>query len=312
MGWPKYLVAESLIDGRFSGVPRSLLAHCVSLQPLLLGLGYGGHQAPLPRMLSLLGWRGLTVPFLFRVLRAGPALRELAAMRRTLARRLVADALCFTGIGSLGLAFASAAAGLAGATSRRGVQADEVPAFGEWIDGLWSRCADAYGFMTVRDARMVAAMYPSSMPDLVRLRVRRNGEVCGWAVLVRHDFAIGLPDRNFGRMVVGVFADALALPEDADAVVGAAMEWFKGAGVDLVFSNQSHPAWIRALRRAGFLVGPVNYAFYSAPATQVVLDQPLVRERGLHLTRGDGDGPIWYQADGASQVESAGGTANTR
>jgi hypothetical protein len=61
--------------------------------------------------------------------------------------------------------------------------------------------------------------------------------------------------------------------------------------VDVIISNQSHPAWGAALRRAGFLEGPSHCIFAAAKrlAEQIRAVDPEARE--IHLNRGDGDWP---------------------
>jgi hypothetical protein len=52
-------------------------------------------------------------------------------------------------------------------------------------------------------------------------------------------------------------------------------------------SNQSHPAWIEALRRQGFIVGPSNFVLAMSPELAARVPAGL-----MHFTRADGDGPI--------------------
>jgi hypothetical protein len=290
-GWLKYPLSESLVDPAFNGVPGSLLIQLLRLQPRLLALGLGGHATPLAHMLSRLKWVGETVPFHFRVVRGAAALRELAPLRTTAARRAVARALGSLGVAGLGFALLHALRGVPGAWRAAGCTAEEVAAFGPWVDDLWARARDAYGFLACRDAATLGFLYRGSLRDLHRLRVRRHGEDIGWACIVCHDFAVGAPDANFGRLRVGLIADGLCLPGDAPALVGAAADWLRTAGVDLVVSNQLHPAWIAGLRSHGFLAGPSNFAFYRAPAAD-----RLLSAAGCHINRGDCDGPFWYGA----------------
>lgn len=293
MGWAKYLVAESLIDSRYSGVPRSLLRGCLRSQPYLLGLGFGGHHSPMARLLQVHRWPGQTVPFFFRLFRPGRALQELELAQRTSPRRIAARFLSLTGLAQLGGVALSS-------LSRRlpaGVTISVEPDFGDWADEMWSRCQDSAVVQTVRDAAMLAEMYPAGASDMMRLRVQRDGADCGWAVVLKHDFGIGRASPTFGRLVVGLLADVLSPPEHAEIVAIAAIEWLEAAGCDLAFTNQSHPVWIRAVRSAGLLEGPVNFAFYMSPAVSGLVPDADGLANGLHMTRGDGDGPRWYHLE---------------
>jgi hypothetical protein len=294
IGWLKYPVAESLVDARYSGVPGSLILQCLREQPRLLALGLGGHATPLARILSRLAWAGTTIPLQYLPVRPNRLLRELAPLRSTAARRAAADLLRLSGLGWLGWRAVEALRG-GGRVSRllRGLSVDHVSAFGPWADETWARCRGSYGFLTVRDAAMLAAMYRSH-PDIGRLRVRRGSEDLGWACVVRHDFGAGRPDASFGRMTVGLVADALAPPQAASSVLAAATAWLLEAGVDIIISNQLHPAWSAALGALGFLTGPSNFALYRSPAASQLLDADAVRALGKHVNRGDCDGPIWY------------------
>jgi hypothetical protein len=94
-----------------------------------------------------------------------------------------------------------------------------------------------------------------------------------------------------GEMRVGTIVDALARPEHAEAVIWLAARELERRGVDVIISNQSHPAWGAALVRAGFLEGPSHCIFAAARglAEEIRAVDPEARE--LHLNRGDGDWP---------------------
>jgi hypothetical protein len=94
---------------------------------------------------------------------------------------------------------------------------------------------------------------------------------------------------------VGVIVDGLSLPEDAGTVIQAATEALIETGVDLIISNQSHPAWRRALGAAGFIRGPSSWGFAAAPAFARLIDTLDPGGGAVHLNRGDGDGP-WGMA----------------
>jgi len=113
----------------------------------------------------------------------------------------------------------------------------------------------------------------------------RGERAIGWAVAL--DTAMR-DDKYFGDLRVGSIVDALARPEDARAVIGAAARALTGRGVDLIVSNQCHQAWQDALRRSGFLEGPSNFIF----AASKKLAELTGRYEEIHINRGDGDGPI--------------------
>ncbi len=294
IGWAKYPVAESLVAPEHSGVPGSLLFQLLREQPRLMALGLGGPEGPFARMLARLGWTGEVVPFLFRIVRPFRVLRDLAHVRKSTPRRVLLDLLAFSGAGAAGVHALHAVRGVRGRAAAAGTQAEVVPEFGPWSDETWTRCRDAYGCLSVRNGAMLRELYPATQPAICRLRVRRHGQDIGWAVTLRFQ-ATGTPDRHFGRLRVGVLVDALSLPADAMAVAAAATaELARGLErVDLVFSNQSHPAWIHALRSLGYLQGPSNFAFYRAPPVENLL-VPDVRALGLLVNRGDCDGPAWF------------------
>ncbi|HEX5432273.1 MAG TPA: hypothetical protein VFW83_09915, partial [Bryobacteraceae bacterium] len=121
------------------------------------------------------------------------------------------------------------------------------------------------------------------------LRIRDRDETVGWAVCLDTPMSAG---KYFGNMRVGSIVDCLALPQDAGRVVRAAARVLQKRGADLLVSNQSHAAWRKAFRRAGFLTGSSNYVFATSKKLTYLLEQIDPFEAGVHLTRGDGDGPI--------------------
>jgi hypothetical protein len=122
----------------------------------------------------------------------------------------------------------------------------------------------------------------------MRLKISVPGQVLGFAVIEDRQ----LSDSDyFGDLRVGTIMDGLALPEHVASVAWHATRALQDLGVDLIVSNQSHPDWCAGLQRSGFLGGPTNYYFASAPQlTKLLADiDPDFRE--IHFNRGDGPGP---------------------
>ena len=119
--------------------------------------------------------------------------------------------------------------------------------------------------------------------------LERTFDGVGWSVLLDTPMS---GHNQFGNLRVGTLCDCLALPGHVFDVAAAATLHLESAGVDVIVSNQAHVDWRRALGRCVFLSGPSNFLFAASPALAKLLE-PFDRERErIHMTRGDGDGPI--------------------
>ncbi|PYU75804.1 MAG: hypothetical protein DMG49_02575 [Acidobacteria bacterium] len=276
-------ISEGLVDRKYAWVFLHMLNSALKAQPLLYGLAMGPQ---IQRALTSLGWSMGTVAFHFKVNSPDRFLRQIRAMRKTPAQRLLMDIAARTGTGGLLLRILQSARAKRGESEER---TEVVQGFSGWADDLWHKCEGQYAMIAVRDSETLNILYPGTSKRFVRCKITRGGAVLGWAVLLdtpMHD------NKYFGNLRVGSIVDCLALPENADAVVRAATRVLEERGVDLIVSNQSHSSWSAAFRSAGFLAGPSNFLF----ATSKELSKPLhpfqIKMAQAHLTRGDGDGPI--------------------
>lgn len=290
LGWAKYPVAESSIDPRYRGVPAGLVRQLLREQPRLMALGLGGHSGTFARLLAGMGWSGTTIPLQIHVVRPRRVLRRIPHLRGGPVRNLLMDLLAQTGLGWVGYrAYEWLKVG------RRQTYPDyaarEVPRFGAWVDDTWSRCCEQYGFLAVRDASTLNRVFPQSFRGISRLRVLHRGREAGWISTVRVDMSSAWDNRDFGDLVVGLLADGLASPKDAAGVLASGCRHLLDTGVDLIFSNQAHPAWRDGLRSLGFIDGPSNFAFYRSPQAAALFEDPTVRSLGCHINRGDCDRP---------------------
>jgi hypothetical protein len=239
----------------------------------------GGFDRPLPRMLQGIGWKLHAVPFHFRVVRAGRFLRNIQPLRRSVGRRLAADVAAFSGMGAVGLRF------LQRRSSAPRVEHEIVNEFGVWADRLWERANREYAMVGSRDAATLNILYPAEGARFIRVRVGDKG----WAVLIDTQMR---GHKYFGDMRLGTIADCFASPADAPAIIRAATAVLESRRVDLIVSNQSHAAWNDALLANGYRAGPSNFIFAASKKLAALLDPWDVNVTRVHLTRGDGDGPI--------------------
>jgi hypothetical protein len=275
-------VSEGIVNRKWVGVGIQMARQALHEQPLLFALGMGGRQRPLPRLLEAMHWKLWEVPFYFFVNRPFRFLRGIRALRSDAWRSLALDVAAFSG---LGWVVARMAQWVAGRAAPEEVTLENIQAFSNWDDELWNDCKPHYSFLAVRNSATLKLLYPEGSERFLCRRVRRSGKPVGWFVAL--DTAMQ-GHKQFGNLRVGTVADALARPEDAETVIHAAAGFLRARGVDLIVSNQMHPAWGAALRGAGFS---------QAPSTFVLAVSPKLKEycgdaRGIHINRGDGDGPI--------------------
>lgn len=281
-------ISEGIIDRSFASIGVLMVRAALKAEPRLFALGMGGLEQPLPLMLKALGWRLELVPFAFHVHRPAKFFANVAALNTTPARSAASRVAAWTGLGGLGVRAVQAARAK---MPRPFVEADLFGAFAgpgsEWIDDLWETAREDYAMIGARDRSTLSALYPEQDGRFHRLRVQRGGGPIGWAVVLDTQKK---GDRHFGSLRLGSIIDAMARPADAAAVVWAARRFLKARGVDLIISNQSHQAWVSALRSAGFLAGPSNFAFAASKA--LVEELGVATVQGVCVNRGDGDGPI--------------------
>jgi hypothetical protein len=278
-----------LIDNRYAHVSAALLFDALGRNELLYCLGMGSQQSRLVKLLTAAGWQHQVVPFFFSIKSANRFARNirLPPERRWLQRAL--RALGHARLAAAGLWTLAKLRGGRPLPSAPDVTVTEAPRFGRFADELFEQQRTSYALLGDRRADALNALYPPSNPTFRRLLVEKGGRLIGWAVVL--DTAMH-GHKYFGDMRVGTLADCLADRADAAAIVAAADRYLTDRGVDLVVSNQLHPAWAGALRQAGYREGPSNFFFYFSPALRERLSARPDWQRGLHINRGDGDGPI--------------------
>jgi hypothetical protein len=276
-------LSEGIVNRAHVTVGMQLVRDALKRQPWLFALGMGGCGTPVAKLLQALRFRVSALPFLFRVMRPVRFLRQIRPLRQSAWRRAASDVAAATGLGWAGIHLLQHVRALKGSG---GVEAERVRGFGEWADELWTASKRSYRFCAVRDSRTLNHLYPPESERTICLRVRRGGRTVGWAVVI--DSAMR-DHKYFANLRVGTIVDCFGGLEDAGGVMAGAADFLAARGVDLVVSNQGHPAWAEALRGAGFLDGPSNFALAASPEIVKHLREGFGE---IHVNRGDGDGPI--------------------
>lgn len=280
-------ISEGLIDRKYAFVGARMLRDAVRRQPLLFGLGIGSEDASIARVERAMGWSVRIIPFFFRVINGFAFLRNIEHLKRTRRRRLLLDACAYAGLGWIGARLAESVL-TRKMVEHRLLSATECSRFGDWADDIWESCEAAYSMTAVRTSEVLSLLYPTE-DRFIRLKVLERGRPIGWAVMLDTKMS---NNKYFGNMRVGSIVDCLAPPDDAQKVIFVASEVLRRRGVDLLVSNQSHPAWCEALQSAGFIQGSSNFIFRASQALSKLLEETDPEETGIHINRGDGDGPI--------------------
>ena len=287
VGMCRMPISEGIIDKRYIAVGALLLKDAVRRQPLLYALGIGSLNSVMTRLLLATGWSlNQIVPFFFKVRNGFRFAKEIRYLRTALVHRLLLDGAAHSGIG---YAAARVAHTLLTRTGRNTVSGELVAEFSGWADQIWEECQSRYSMVALRDASSLNMLYPVEDTRFLRIRVLDGHRTIGWAVLLD---TVMSENQYFGNMRVGSVVDCLATPEHAPAIVAAATRFLDQRGVDLMLSNQSHPAWRRGLKRSGFMPGPSNFYFVTSRQLTSLLNSVDSGGVGFHLNRCDGDGPI--------------------
>lgn len=287
IGYYHHPLSEGIVNKAHAIVGTLLLRDAMQRSPLLYCLGMGGYENPLPQMLVRLGWAHCLVPFFFRIVNASRFLRNMQTLRSSPMRILAMDVAAYSGAGWLGSNLFQAYRVLL-APRQPEAECCEAASFDideKNLQSLWEQAHQSCSFAAVRDAEGLHSLYSATQPHLTRIVVQRGGVAIGWAVVGERR-----KDAKYGNMRVGSVVDCFALPGDMFSVVRCATRTLERQGFDLILSNQSHQAWGKAFKRAGYLSGPSNFIFAASKKLAELLTPFEMTRPRMHLTRADGDG----------------------
>lgn len=281
-------LSEGIVNRQYVLVGLSMLRDALNRQPLLYGLGMGGENEAIVRLLKAMKWSMVSCPFFFKVNHPYEFFREIIYLRRKWSNKVMVDILAYSGLGWLVVKSLHLIHRM-----RRQVAPDVtsevVERFSSYADDVWSRAKHLYSMIAVRDSAILNTLYPSTSKRFTRIKVQRRGEVIGWAVVLNTK----MDGHNyFGQMRVGSVIDCLAVEGEELSVVAMATQLLERWKVDIIITNQLHDSWCKAFSSNGYLSGPSNFIFAASPQLSERLHPFETSHSKIHMTRGDGDGPI--------------------
>lgn len=283
-------LSEGLIDKKYNMLGLSLLLDALKRQPFLFCLGIGGKEEALARIVAVLGWKVITVPFYFTIMRPARVLKYMSYLRRSFKLRLICDILRYSGLGVSGTLLVKLYAKIRGYNSAiNATTCNVVDAFGDWADSIWEKSAGDYSFIGKRSGQVLNQLYPPNNKRIIRLQINHKNATVGWGAVLLTTMH---HDKYFGDCVVGSLVDYFSVPGCEAIVVSACTKYLRTAEADLIVSNQSTKKWGISFLKNGYFKGPSNFLFAPAPAITngIKTNDPTFEK--VFLTRGDGDGPL--------------------
>ena len=278
-------LSEGVVDKSFATLGIRLLQDAMARHERLYCLGMGSLARPLPRLLQRFAWKLEEVPFRFRVLQANRFLMNIAFLRTSRKNRMLLELARWSGAGALCVFAWQLLTQVRGPYLPRALGFSDLTAFGAEADDIFQRVSALYGAVIDRSTAALNVRFPSVDERLIRITARLRHENIGWVVISHSQCRA---HKQFGDMRLGCIVDGLCDPRHAELMVRLATDRLVRERVDLIVSNQTHHAWLRALRRNGFASGPSNFIFARSPV--LATETPAIEE--CHINRGDGDGPI--------------------
>jgi len=275
------------VDGAYAHVSAALLIDVLRRSPVCYALGLGSEESQFARLLGAAGWRNQPVPFYFSVKSPNSFARNIRLPGENRLQPIL-RILGHARLAGVALRVRQTLRPKSRAPRRKAERVRVVERFDEAVDDLFAKHSAAYRLVGERTASVLNALYQEDDERCIRMLVEREAKVIGWALLL--DSAMQ-NHKYFGDMRVGTIADCFAAPDEAQAVMLAADEVLTERGVDLVVSNQLHPSWCEALEQVGYESGPSNFFFYSSVELEEALASDGASESGVHMNRGDGEGP---------------------
>ena len=282
-------VSAGLYNKKYNICGILLLNDAQKKNPNLFGLGMGGYSEPLPQLFKSLNWDLKKIPFFFKICNPNSFLKNITYLKNTKLKSFLISIFLSTGLGWCLIKSISMILSLINfrPEKKKILSVEEITSFDKGINLVWENAKEYYSFAAVRNSEYLKILYTDQ--KFIKLKFIEKNKVVGWSVSLCNN----LDNHNyFGNMKLGSIVDCLALKGYESDIIKKTSDILKNKGADLIVSNQSHVFWKKAFKINSFLNGPSNYIFASSKILSEKLLINKKQKNHLHLTRGDGDGPI--------------------
>ena len=257
--------------------------------PNIFSLGMGEVSEALPKLLKGLNWNLQKIPFFFKVCHPLPFLKNIRYLKDTKLKSFIIMLLANSGLGWLFMKFFFLVVSLFYIRLKKEphIVVEEMEIFDQDLNSVWENAKQHSLFIAVRNSKYLKTLY--SDKRFIKLKFSDANKIVGWSI----SLCTQLDDhKQFGHMKLGSIVDCLSLKGYEKSIISKTSEKLKRKGVDLIVTNQSHIFWKNALKMNIFINGPSNFIFASSKELSDKLMGGIKSKDYIHLTRGDGDGPI--------------------
>jgi len=282
-------ISAGLFNKKYNVCGVLLLNDAQKKNPNLFSLGMGGYKKPLPKLLKSLNWRLQKIPFFFKIFNPNSFLKNIKYLKNTKTKYFLVTFLLSTGLGWVFIKIIFQFLELFNFKFKKkdNLKIKEIEEFEQDVDVIWENSKKHNSFSAVRNFQYLKILY--SDKKFIKLKFIENDKVIGWSI----SLCSKLNDHHyFGDMKLGSIVDCFCLPGYEKAIINQTTEILKNREVDLIVSNQSHVFWKKAFKMNSFFKGPSNFIFASSKILSDKLMEDKKSKDYMHITRGDGDGPI--------------------
>ena len=255
----------------------------------LFCLGMGGYSEALPKLLKGMDWNLQLIPFFFKVCHPRAFLNNIQYLKKNKLKSFIIKLLANSGLGWLCIKFFFLIVSLFYIQLKKTphIVMEEIEAFDQDLNSIWENTKQYSSFIAVRNYEYLKTLY--SNKRFIKLKFFDDNKIVGWSICLCTHLD---NHKQFSHMKLGSIVDCLSLKGYEKSIISKTSEMLKKKGADLIVSNQSHIFWKNAFKMNSFIKGPSNFIFASSQVLSNKLTSKTKLKDHIHLTRGDGDGPI--------------------
>jgi len=254
----------------------------------LFSLGMGGYSEALPKLLKVMSWHLKKVPFFFKIINPYTFLQNINYLKKSIFKSFIINLFAKSGLGWIFIKLIFFIINLNSVRFKKKIiTVNEVEIFNKEVNDVWENTKKNVYFSAVRNEEYLKTLY--SDKKFIKLRFSSGGEIVGWSISLCNKLE---KHKYFGHMKLGSIVDCLSVEGYESSIINKTSNILKKKGADLIVSNQSHLFWQNAFKRNSFMNGPSNFIFASSENLSKKFKNVENEEKYIHVTRGDGDGPI--------------------